>query len=244
MAASSGKIDCFLRLNGQESGFRIEPQCKLAKLKANLLEQLGLKITALVHVSRPSQTRKAVDLDDDEKYLIEDIGVRARDCLEVTTKVVQEGKGIADGVSLWITLEYKVSKEALVPAPASVRVPVQARKGSPIQHMVDLLQKNCDFVPGTVQLLLDGNVLNTARTVESYPLGPTSKLTARGEWFPISIFGGAVRHLENVGVHRAPECCICLTELPCRTFDCGHMNVCKTCSWSSSLCPVCQPQSS
>lgn len=235
-------ISCFIKFAGQEVGFWIQPRCPLAKLKSNTLEQLGLEITGLVHVSRPAQTRRDVDLLDDGKFLIEDIGVKAGDCLELRTKAVQKGTGIANAVHLTIALRYQMSPGAKIELPEELRglsVVVDARRNSPVQQIIELFRRGHDFVPDTVKLLLDDVPLSTTRTVDECKLGPDSKLVAQGMWFPLSLLPGC-EHMQNVGVRAAEQCCICLTAVPSRTFECGHLNVCATCVWPHASCPICK----
>lgn len=245
-------VDCFIELSPADAAslglhptmpFEIQPRCPLQKLQQNVLEQLGFRVMSIV-VQRHG--RIVGEFDCPECFLIEDCRISRGDHIFLNGSSVDPARGrasIKDAVSLDVEMQWRVGPNAKIDPPHNQHVKCQARLDSSIQQVIELFRRGCDFVPNTVQVfavLADGSeaLLNTTRTVRQCGLQDGAKLIARGEWFPASWLD--LEHLENVGIKVSAECCVCLEPKLCqRLFDCGHMNVCDSCPWTRSSCPVC-----
>jgi hypothetical protein len=171
----SQDVNCFVRLpDGRRCPFFIQPHCKLQKLKDNTFKQLGFDIQKVV-LECDTQL-----LGDNEKYLIEDYGIKNGDCLALFGKKVntQEEK-ITDAVYLLSILQWNGAERS-----TDVQVKTQVRKTSTLDKVVQLFQHNCDFIPSSVQLFTEDNkLLNLSSTVEQAGLKDGSTMYVRGDYF-------------------------------------------------------------
>lgn len=235
-------INCTINLpDGRQSGFWVQPNCRLAKLKSNCLEQLGYEITKVS--VRKQRSKEQRELVGDDLYLIEDHLLEAQDIIILDGHQVKKGKGIADAINLTATIVYKTNPQAKIDPPAAVQLPVQVRNGSLLRHLLTIFQRDHDLVPDTIELFdaTGTKKLNLTHTPEQAGLKEGGTFQVHGLWFPISLFKGA-EFAANEGLRFSSECVVCLeplTSKPVRVFEpCGHAVVCRDCP--CEICPLCR----
>jgi hypothetical protein len=177
----SQDVNCFVCLpDGRRCPFFIEPHCKLQRLKDNTLKQLGFDIQKVV-LECGNDTQL---LEDNEKYLIEDYGVKNGDCLALFgKKVTSQEEKITDAVYLLSILQWNGAERK-----TDAQLKTQVRKNSTLDKVVQLFQHGFDFIPSFVQLFTEDNkLLSLSSTVEQVGLKDGSTIYVRGDYFPFSV---------------------------------------------------------
>jgi hypothetical protein len=237
-------VECFICLpNGQEASFWIQPECKLARLKSNTLDQLGYNITD-VFVTNRMKTKPARKLCGDNLFLIEDHLIKTDDLIILRGHKVKDGGGLPNAVNLNAKIVYLTSPNALVSAPEGFIEKVNIRQDAQLCKMLLVFRKDHDFIPETVEFWNeDGTAkLNLTHTASQAGLKEGSTFQVRGQYFPLSILGPRYEFASTRGLFFESDCIVC-TE-PLATIhvweNCGHRNVCPSCGSKLKACPTCR----
>jgi len=232
-------ISVTLDWQGQRSGFSIQPCCRMSRFKEVLANGLGVKLERLEQTYRGAKTK--LDVSNDDKFLIEDVGVKP-DAILFLSGAALPKSGIFNCMDGEEMMELNVVFECR-PRPDDIPKPMVLKNtvASSItgRQMKIHLQQQRLWVPDTIKLFrANGRPVRDQELIFEQKEAP-EYLKLEGTLFPLDLLGPNFDFLQNLGVHTAIECVVCMAAPAARKFDCGHLCVCLVCATQVNKCPLC-----
>jgi hypothetical protein len=173
--------------------------------------------------------QKNLYVEDDQKYLIEDMDIKNGDVITVKgTQVTNPNFGNMLNITLLhdkLSMQVKISNECTV-------------KG-----IINLINQTNLFIPHSIKIKYNGTYLtNDYGVLVEYGIKNNSTIEFSGTYFPVGLFPG-YSFLENHGVYKSTDCIICLEKNNgTKIFECGHSNICNSCvdKYDNINCPICK----
>lgn len=179
------------------------------------------------------------------KHLLEDFKIQRNEYIEIFSKCVNENcnfklKNLEFPTKL-IYLKYRNGK----------RVPLQIQSTTTVQHIISIIEKNLDFISGSVHLKYKNQDLKNTLLLLQKDLfiKENDEIEIEGSFFPKSILPSNYQLLDDMVVHIEKECIVCFEKIEDEKqriiFSCGHSNVCLHCfdllnQSEFDCCPICK----
>lgn len=229
-----------LKYGGSRNSFGISPRCPVGRFYEVVEKGFGIKITRIVYYLDKFCT-KPVEIDDKEKWLLEDYHIEDGHTIEVFGEQVREFNPEEAIAGINVTIEWAVDDE-VIKFPYRVATHCTAEG---FRNQIRLTIR--DVLPDTIDLTYKGRKLLShlkGKLIADFGVKDGDVIQMTGKFFPLSLFGDQYDFAQTLGVNIASECVICMEARPTKAYDCGHVSVCQTCfdkyAQPIAKCPFCQ----